>query len=146
MRPYAQLGWWQWMNRVIPSTYLVEGIVGQGMLSAWRRFQKLIVSYGVATGGMPIHCDLDEIVSVDPPAGMTCSQYLAAFAETAGGYLTNANDSQACGYCPYRTKDIFFTENFSISYSHRWRDFGILIAYVFINVSSRVFTPRRLLT
>ncbi|OSX66785.1 hypothetical protein POSPLADRAFT_1128402 [Postia placenta MAD-698-R-SB12] len=128
MRPYAQLGWWQWMNRVIPSTYVVEGIVGQ------------------ASGGMPIHCDLEELVTVDPPAGMICSQYLATFAETAGGYLTNANDSQACGYCPYRTKDIFFTQNFSISYSHRWRDFGVLIAYILINVSSRVCTPRHSLT
>lgn len=30
LQPYKKLGWWKWMYRVSPYTYVVEGIVGQG--------------------------------------------------------------------------------------------------------------------
>jgi ABC-type multidrug transport system permease subunit len=30
LQPYKKLGWWKWMNRVSPYTYVIEGIVGQG--------------------------------------------------------------------------------------------------------------------
>lgn len=31
VQPYSQLGWWQWMYRVSPYTYLIEGLVSQSM-------------------------------------------------------------------------------------------------------------------
>jgi hypothetical protein len=30
LQPYKHLGWWKWMYRVSPYTYVVEGLVGQG--------------------------------------------------------------------------------------------------------------------
>ena len=30
LQPYKHLGWWKWMYRVTPYTYIVEGLVGQG--------------------------------------------------------------------------------------------------------------------
>ena len=33
VQPYSQLGWWRWMYRVSPYTYLIEGLVSQGKLS-----------------------------------------------------------------------------------------------------------------
>ncbi|KAG6838733.1 hypothetical protein C0991_009116, partial [Blastosporella zonata] len=29
LQPYRLLGWWQWMYRLSPYTYLIEGLVGQ---------------------------------------------------------------------------------------------------------------------
>ncbi|MCY0672169.1 ABC transporter permease, partial [Klebsiella pneumoniae] len=29
LQPFSQLGWWQWMYRVSPYTYLIEGLLGQ---------------------------------------------------------------------------------------------------------------------
>ena len=31
LQPFAQLGWWKWMYRISPYTYLIEGLLGQGM-------------------------------------------------------------------------------------------------------------------
>ena len=31
LQPFAQLGWWKWMYRVTPFTYLIEGMLGQGV-------------------------------------------------------------------------------------------------------------------
>ena len=31
VQPYRELGWWQWMYRVSPYTYVIEGLLGQGM-------------------------------------------------------------------------------------------------------------------
>jgi hypothetical protein len=30
LQPYKHLGWWKWMYRTSPYTYIIEGIVGQG--------------------------------------------------------------------------------------------------------------------
>ncbi|KAG5352687.1 hypothetical protein C0989_001029 [Termitomyces sp. Mn162] len=30
IQPFAELGWWKWMYRLSPYTYLMEGLVGQG--------------------------------------------------------------------------------------------------------------------
>lgn len=30
LQPFAQLGWWQWMYRLSPYSYLIEGLLGQG--------------------------------------------------------------------------------------------------------------------
>ncbi|KIJ14545.1 hypothetical protein PAXINDRAFT_169702, partial [Paxillus involutus ATCC 200175] len=54
LQPFAQLGWWRWMYRVSPFTYLIEGLLGQ------------------AIGHQPINCSSTELVTVQPPSGMTC--------------------------------------------------------------------------
>lgn len=33
LQPYKHLGWWKWMYRASPYTYIIEGIVGQGEVS-----------------------------------------------------------------------------------------------------------------
>ena len=36
MQPYMHLGWWKWMYRTSPWTYLLEGFVGQGIYRSRR--------------------------------------------------------------------------------------------------------------
>jgi hypothetical protein len=57
LQPFSQLGWWRWMYRVSPFTYLIEGLFGQGLcfrfffviraqllLSHWRAANRLRIS------------------------------------------------------------------------------------------------------
>ena len=75
MQPYARLGWWQWMYRLSPYTYLIEALLGQ------------------AIGKQPIQCSAVELVQITPPSGQTCAEYMGPYIATAGGYLTNPSAS-----------------------------------------------------
>ena len=33
-QPYSQLGWWRWLYHLIPYTYFIEGLLGQGLWSS----------------------------------------------------------------------------------------------------------------
>lgn len=48
------------------------------------------------------------------------------------GYITN-NQTSDCSYCAYRIGDQFY-EPLEISFDTRWRDFGILLAFVGSNL------------
>ena len=125
LQPGPLLGWWFWMYRVTPFTYLIEGVVGQ------------------AVGRSEINCASTEFVTIQPPSGQTCTQYLQTYISEAGGYLANPNATSDCSYCSSRTTDEFLYRNFNILYDHHWRDLGIFIAYCLFNVSScRLFFPR----
>ncbi|KAG0700795.1 ABC-2 type transporter-domain-containing protein [Suillus ampliporus] len=116
LQPYRALGWWQWMYRVSPFTYVVEGLLGQ------------------AIGGQLINCASDELVPINPPSGFNCSSYMDPFISSAGGYLTNPGATTECLYCPYRTTDEFMLSNFNIEFSHDWRNLGIVLGVVVFNV------------
>ena len=117
LQPFRELGWWRWMYRLSPFTYLIEAMLGQ------------------AIGHSEITCAAKELVTIEPPSGQTCAQYMGNFIQVAGEYLTNENDTSACHYCASRTTDAFLEESFNIYYSHHWRDFGIFCAYIIFNVS-----------
>ncbi|KAG2028441.1 ABC-2 type transporter-domain-containing protein, partial [Suillus americanus] len=71
LQPFRALGWWKWMYRVSPFTYLIEGLLGQ------------------AIGGQLINCASTELVPINPPSGLSCATYMDPFISFAGGYLTN---------------------------------------------------------
>lgn len=116
-----------------PFTYLIEGLVVNAM------------------GGQEITCDPNEFQAVVPPAGQQCVEYLSAYVSSATGYAQVLDDG-SCGYCvvglinarstsplanpsllQYRTGDQFFA-GLGMSYSHRWRDVGLMVAYIGFNV------------
>ncbi|KAH7904052.1 ABC-2 type transporter-domain-containing protein [Hygrophoropsis aurantiaca] len=113
IQPFKQLGWWRWMYRVSPFTYLIEGLLGQ------------------ATGGQPITCASTELVTLLPPLGTSCTTYMTPFVSMVGGYLVTANNE--CQYCPYQTTDQFLLDTFNIEYGHHWRNLGILLGTAVFN-------------
>ncbi|CCM02003.1 uncharacterized protein FIBRA_04077 [Fibroporia radiculosa] len=117
LQPFRELGWWRWMYRLSPYTYLIEALLGQ------------------AVGHSEITCAPVELVKVELPSGQTCDQYLGNFINTAGGYVTSPNATGSCEYCAYRTTDAFLGESFNISYSNHWRDFGIFCAFIIFNIA-----------
>ncbi|KAJ6520879.1 pleiotropic drug resistance ABC transporter [Mycena vulgaris] len=116
LQPFRALGWWQWMYRVSPYTYLTEGLLGQ------------------ALGKHAITCSTVELLKVDPPSGQTCGDFFKPYIANAGGYLTNANASSACEFCSTATTDQFLGSSFNIYYSHHWRNTGLMFAYIVANI------------
>lgn len=134
LQPYRQLNWWRWMYRVSPYTYLIEGLLGQGMLYFFLVDTSYIDRKMKAVGHMDINCSSKELSKLSPPSGLTCGEYMQNYIAASGGYLTNPNDTSDCMFCSSRTTDQFLSSSFNIFYSHHWRNFGLLFAYICFNV------------
>ncbi|KAF8477639.1 ABC-2 type transporter-domain-containing protein [Russula ochroleuca] len=118
LQPYKHLGWWKWMYRVSPYTYVVEGLVGQ------------------AVGRHELTCAAIEYVTVTPPSGQTCQDYLSQYINNNGGYVTNPGAVDNCHFCAFRTTDQFLATNSNIFYDHHWRNLGFFCIYVAFNISA----------
>jgi len=105
------------MYRLSPYTYLIEGLLGQ------------------ALGKQNITCSAVELATLEPPSGLSCGDYMQSYMSRAGGYLTNPDATSACKFCSSRTTDQFLVPGFNIEYSHHWRNFGLLMAYILFNIS-----------
>ncbi|KAG1869109.1 ABC-2 type transporter-domain-containing protein [Suillus tomentosus] len=116
VQPFFELNWWKWMYRASPFTYIIQGLLGQ------------------AVGGQTIICSSTELVSVNPPMGKTCSEYMDPFLKFAGGYLTNPGAAEGCQYCPYKTTDEYMYSRFNIKYSDHWRNLGIIFGFAAFNI------------
>ncbi|KAF9027004.1 ABC transporter [Hymenopellis radicata] len=114
MQPFRLLGWWKWMYHVTPFTYLVEGLAAN-----------------VIGGGLTMSCSEREFVSLDPPSGQTCGAFLQHYMEMA--------DTRSCHFCPFLDADVYLEQALNMSYSHRWRDVGLLWIYIVVNILAMFF-------
>jgi ATP-binding cassette subfamily G (WHITE) protein 2 (PDR) len=89
--------------------------------------------------GRQVYCSDREISVFEPPAGQTCGAYLSNYATAAGGVIQNPGATSACEYCSLSNSDQFLA-SVSISYSDRWRNFGILFAFIAFNIFMAVLT------
>ncbi|CAE6413745.1 unnamed protein product [Rhizoctonia solani] len=116
LQPYSQLiPFWKWMYRLSPLTYLIEGLLVNGI------------------GNMDLTCSATEIQTIIPPSGQTCSAYMNQYISSAGGYLVNPDASSDCQFCPQNTTDTYLA-SLNMSYSHRWRNVGIMLAFTLFNI------------
>lgn len=97
------------------------------------------LKYVTAIGNQDITCAPAEYVTVIPPNGSTCANYMQQYISQVGGYLTNPDATSNCQFCQYRTTDEFLGNSFNILYSHRWRDIGIVLGITVFNVSRDLF-------
>ncbi|KAK2764595.1 hypothetical protein FQN54_009290 [Arachnomyces sp. PD_36] len=114
--PQALPGFWIFMYRVSPFTYLVSAVLSTGL------------------SGAPAECSDIEVSRIAPPMGQTCSEYLAPylkFATTTN--LINPESTTECQLCAISQTDDFLAQ-VSISHDDVWRNVGILFAYVVINI------------
>ncbi|KAM0540650.1 hypothetical protein ACHAPJ_013551 [Fusarium lateritium] len=119
--PTALPGFWIFMYRVSPFTYWVAGIVSTEL------------------GGRAINCSAGETSIFDPPTNQTCGEYMADFLRTAPGQLQNPDATEQCQYCSLTNADQFMAGT-NIYYSERWRNFGIVWAYIAFNIFIAVFS------
>ncbi|KAJ5520314.1 CDR ABC transporter [Penicillium fimorum] len=113
--PTALPGFWIFMYRVSPFTYWVGG-----MAAAQLHNRKVI-------------CSTSELAIFNPPPGQTCGQYLMKYAQAAGGQLLNPEATSDCSYCSLRVADQYLSTA-GIEYGDRWRNFGIMWAFIIFNV------------
>jgi ATP-binding cassette subfamily G (WHITE) protein 2 (SNQ2) len=121
------------MYRVSPFTYIIEGLLGQGLCFGLCFVIELNSSSAI--GGQEIVCTSTELVPISPPDGLTCLEYMGTFISFAGGYLIDPDLTSGCLFCPFKTTDQFMLSQFNIEYAHRWRDLGIVLGFVLFNVS-----------
>ena len=86
-------------------------------------------------GHQLINCSDKELVTLEPPSGQTCGEFMARYTSSRGGYLTNPDASTTCQFCSCRTTDEWMEPTFNIFYQHHCRDFGLFCVYIIFNVS-----------
>lgn len=109
-------GFWRaWLYQLDPFTRLIGGMVVTEL------------------HGRPVECMEMEFNTFTAPPGQTCGSYMAPFFAAGGaGYLAN-NDTQNCQYCAYKVGDQFY-EPLGYEFGNRWRDLGILVAFIGSNL------------
>jgi len=117
--PKALPGFWIFIYRVSPFTYWISGIASTQLHSR------------------EIDCSISETSIFSPPTGQNCGEYLQSYLTTATGYLLNPNDTAACHYCAFRNADIYLSGS-DIYWSDRWRNFGIMWAFILFNLFGAV--------
>ncbi|KAI9151610.1 ABC transporter CDR4 [Paramyrothecium foliicola] len=106
---------WIFMYRLSPFSYMVDG-----MLST-------------AVANTDIVCAANELLTMQPFSNESCREYLGEYMAAAGGRLLNPDATSDCTFCPLaETND--FLASVNSDYSRRWRNFGIVWAYVIFNI------------
>ena len=113
--PNALPGFWVFLYRISPLTYIVSALSG------------------AALHGRPVVCAQNELVVFQPPGGQTCGTYLADFLATAPGQLLDPAAMQDCSYCSLSNADEFLA-GYDVSYHARWRNFGIVWGFIVFNI------------
>ncbi|OJJ46232.1 hypothetical protein ASPZODRAFT_133248 [Penicilliopsis zonata CBS 506.65] len=112
--PSALPGFWIFMYRLSPFTYLVSAVLSTGV------------------AGTSVECSGIEVLHFAPPSGQNCSTYLAEYMSLAGGQVLNPASTTDCEFCSLSTTDEFLAA-VNIYYSDRWRNIGILFAFIVFN-------------
>ncbi|KAE9377302.1 hypothetical protein N431DRAFT_436547 [Stipitochalara longipes BDJ] len=114
-KPQIPKFWRAWLYQLDPFTRLIGGMVVTEL------------------HGRTVTCTSKELQHFTAPSGQTCGDYMANFFERGGhGYIVN-NVTSACEYCAYKVGDQFY-EGLGLSFGNRWRDLGILAAFVGSNL------------
>lgn len=111
---------WVFMYRVSPFTYFVSAILSVGLANS------------------EVTCSEVEILKFSPGAGLSCGEYMESYIKFAGGYLLDEEAMDECRFCTTKSTNVFLA-SINIDYGRRWRDIGIFIAYIFINIIGALF-------
>lgn len=112
-------GFWTFMYRVSPLTYLLSALLSTGIAN------------------QEVRCSSLELLSFSPPSGQTCGEYMMAYMSMAGGSLADPNATQSCQFCSLATTNAFLS-SVSSDYDERWRNFGLMWVYVVFNLIAAV--------
>jgi ATP-binding cassette subfamily G (WHITE) protein 2 (SNQ2) len=114
-KPQIPKFWRAWLYQLDPFTRLIGGMVVTEL------------------HGREVVCTASELQHFTAPAGQTCGEYMSNFFERGGaGYIVN-NATSACEYCAYKIGDQFYAA-LELDFDNRWRDLGILIAFIGSNL------------
>ncbi|KAJ2724461.1 ATP-binding cassette transporter snq2 [Coemansia sp. Benny D115] len=123
--PYSQMPrfWRSWMYWLSPYTYFIESVITNDLHET------------------PIRCKSREFFSFTPADGQTCGQFAGSWLSSASGYIRDMASTTSCEYCPYRNGDEYY-RNLNWSFTHRWRNWCILLGFTAFNIVFTVFMVR----
>lgn len=113
-------GFWIFMYRCNPFTYLVQGLLAGSVANT------------------AVVCEAKEILKFAPAVGKTCGAYMETFLAKVGGYLQNPEATSDCEYCVMSSTNDYLA-GVNIKYSERWRNFGILWCFLVFNIVAAIF-------
>ena len=113
-------GFWIFMYRISPFTYLVSGVLSTGLANT------------------DVVCADYEFLHFNPPQGQNCSTYLDPYKTLAGGYYLDGGAIQDCTFCTL-SKTNQFLKQVNVDYDDRWRNFGLMWVYIVFNAAGAVF-------
>lgn len=108
------------MYRVSPFTYIIGSMLATGVANH------------------EVTCASLEMLQFAPPAGETCGAYMADYMSMAGGTLFDANATDMCQFCSLSNTNVFLS-SVNIDYNERWRNLGLVWAYIAFNVGAAFF-------
>ncbi|KAK9450534.1 ABC-2 type transporter-domain-containing protein [Limtongia smithiae] len=117
--PTAMPGFWIFMYRASPFTYLVDAMLSVGIANT------------------VVECSSIELLEFQPTSGLTCSEYMANYTAVYGGQVMNPSATANCEFCTVYSTNVFLS-SVSSSYSHRWRNFGIIWVYIVFNIFAAI--------
>jgi ATP-binding cassette subfamily G (WHITE) protein 2 (SNQ2) len=115
--PPSQIpGFWRaWLYQLDPFTRLISGMVVTELQD------------------LQVKCLPGEYNRFTAPPGETCGSYMQDFFARGGpGYLAS-NSTGNCEYCAYKTGQEFFPP-LELNFNDRWRDLGIMAAFIASNL------------
>ena len=113
--PSTMPHFWIFLYRVSPFAYFVSAILSTGLAN------------------VEVHCASNEWTIIQSPVGQTCGTYMEDYISRLGGYLLDSNTTDECRYCKMKDTNVFLS-SIQSEYSTRWRNFGILWAFVVFNI------------
>ncbi|KAL4871208.1 hypothetical protein BDV12DRAFT_206795 [Aspergillus spectabilis] len=113
-------GFWIFMYRVSPFTYLVSAMLSTGV------------------SGTTASCEQVEYLTLTPPDNTTCYNFMEPFRIVNGGYLQNPNATSDCTFCQISSTDTFLAAVQS-NFDDAWRNFGLMWVYIAFNIAGAIF-------
>ncbi|OAA59699.1 ABC-2 type transporter [Niveomyces insectorum RCEF 264] len=114
---------WIFMYRVSPFTYMVSGVLSAAVANA------------------AVVCADNELLSFAPANGSSCGDYMAAYIQSNTGYLMDNGSTTECLFCPISETNNYLA-SVNVYYGDRWRNFGILWAYILFNIAGALVIYR----
>ncbi|KAF6805269.1 ABC-2 type transporter [Colletotrichum sojae] len=115
--PDAMPGFWIFMYRLSPFTYLLSSILSTGLANS------------------EVTCSVNEYIHFNPPDNQTCDSFMRGYMDAAGGYLLHPEATTDCSFCPIADTNVFL-KSISSNFDNRWRDFGIGMVYIVFNIAA----------
>jgi len=106
---------WIFLYRASPLSYFVSAILSTGLAN------------------VDVTCASNEFITLNPPDGQACGEYMSDYMSRAGGYLMNPSATSDCNYCKIKDTNVFLA-SINSEYDTRWRNFGIMWAYIAFNI------------
>jgi ATP-binding cassette, subfamily G (WHITE), member 2, PDR len=113
--PNAMPHFWISLYRVSPLSYWISAVLTTGLAN------------------VEVTCASNEWTAISVPNGQTCGDYMADYISRVGGYLLDPKATSDCSYCKVKDTNIFLS-SISSEYKDRWRNFGIMWAFIAFNI------------